>query len=174
MTTATYSWAKRLTPTQKLKVRNNMSTFCLAAEKNEVNWHYDQDRRFYYVDNPGHTKTTKDCSGYVGNVYWNAMHDTGIFLADPLDYRYTGIGNTWSAEAFLREHGKRVTEVNGFLIGDIVRWGTGRHSHMAVCRKAGSARIAIFSSFGWEGGPLPEKLNYRNDLIGVWRHPALV
>jgi hypothetical protein len=46
--------------------------------------------------------------------------------------------------------------------------------HMTVCRKAGTGASAIFSSFGQQAGPLPTALHYRNDLVGVYRHPALL
>lgn len=163
-----------LSPTKKKKIRANMAAYCQAAEANEVNWHYTQQRPFAYTDNPKGRHIAKDCSGYVGNVFWNAFHDTQIWISDPLNQRYTGWGYTGTLEDYLRKYGKRVIEANGYLVGDIARWGQGSHAHTAVCRKDGSASTAIFSSFGREEGPNPVKLYYRDDLVGVWRHPALL
>ncbi len=162
------------TPTQKQKLRSTIVAYCKAAVANERNISYSQQRPFYYYNNIGAGHVVLDCSGFVGNVYWNAMHDTGIFVHDPLDWRYTGYGWTGSLESYLRTFGKRVTEDNGYLVGDIARWGTGNHAHTAVCSKAGTAALAQWTSHGSEAGPLIVKLHYRNDLVGVWRHPALL
>lgn len=162
------------TPTQKKKLRATIVAYCAAAVRNEPNIHYSQQRPFRYYDNIGAGFVSLDCSGFVGNVFWNAMHDTRIFVHDPLDYRYTGYGWTGSLEAYLRTFGKRVTETNGYLVGDVARWGQGNHAHTAVCSKAGSAVAARWTSHGRESGPNLVTLHYRDDLVGVWRHPALL
>lgn len=163
-----------LSPTQKKKIRQSMAVYCAAARNNEPNIHYSQQRPFRYYDQIGTGWVVLDCSGFVGNVFWNAMHDTNIFLHDVCDYRYTGIGNTWSIEAYLRKNGKRVVEDNGYLVGDVARWGQGNHAHTAVCSKAGSAKTSQWTSHGRESGPNLVTLYYRDDLVGVWRHPALL
>lgn len=163
-----------LSPTQKKKVRAAMAGYCRRAEANERAWHYSQQRPFHYIDNPAVPWVVADCSGYVSIVFHDAMHDTGVFLADPLGYRYAGVGNTWSEEAWLRSYGKRVPEGHKLFVGDIVRWGTGHHSHTGICSKEGTANTARFSSHGREAGPESVSLHYRDDLVGVWRHPALV
>ncbi len=162
------------TPTQKDRWRKNMSAYCKAAVANERNIHSSQQRPFHYYNNLGVGFVILDCSGFVGNVFWNAMHDTGVYLHDPLDYRYTGYGWTGSLEHYLRATGKHVSEVNGYLVGDVARWGEGNHAHTAVCSKAGSAAAAQWTSHGREAGPDIVRLHYRNDLVGVWRHPALL
>ncbi len=164
-----------ITPTQKKKVRTSISVYCGAAVLNEPRIHYSQQRPFGYVDHIGEGFHTLDCSGFVGNCFWNAMHDTGIYLHDPCDYRYTGYGNTWSIEAYLRAHGKKVaTNDQLILVGDVARWGQGNHSHTAICSTKGTALSAWFTSHGREAGPMKERLHYRDDLVGVWRHPALL
>lgn len=163
-----------LTPNEKQKVRAKMSGFTRAAELNERAWHYSQQRPFHYIDNPSSSSIVADCSGYVSIVYHDAMHDTGIFLSDPLGYRYTGWGNTWSEEAWLRHYGKAVPDGHKYFVGDIVRWGSGSHSHTAVCSVEGDRHTARFSSHGTEAGPVAVKIDYRSDLVGVWRHPALL
>lgn len=163
-----------LTLTQKKKVRTSFKAYCQAAVANEPRIHYSQQRPFRFHDNPWSSRIVLDCSGFVCNVFWNAMNDLGIYLHDPLDERYTGWGNTGTMEAFLRRHGKSVTDVNGFLVGDIARWGVGNHAHAAICSKAGSVTTARFTSHGREAGPNDVALRYRSDLVGVWRHPALI
>lgn len=163
-----------LDPTRKKKVRAKVVTYCAQAVANEPRIHYSMQRPFHFYSDIGVGYVVLDCSGFVCNVFWNAMHDLGIFLHDPVDERYTGWGNTWSLETYLRSHGKRVNDVNGYLVGDIVRWGQGEDSHTAVCSKAGSTVTARFTSHGREGGPVVVNLRYRSDLVGVWRHPALL
>ncbi len=163
-----------LTPTQKKHVRTSITAYCKAAVANEPRIHYSQQRPFRYYDSIGIGYVVLDCSGFVGNVYWNAMQDTDTYLRDPLDERYTGWGYTGTLETYLRAHGKRVTETNGFLVGDVVRWGQGSRAHTAVCSKAGSAKAADFTSHGREAGPNLVKLHYRDDLVAVFRHPALL
>ncbi len=162
-----------LNPTQKKKVRDNQAGYCRLAVANEARIHYSQQRPFHFYDNIGSGFVVLDCSGFVSNVFWNAMHDTNIYLHDPCDYRYTGYGNTWSIEAFLRAHGKHIT-TQGYLVGDIARWGQGNHAHTAVCSKAGTGKSSQWTSHGRESGPNLVNLHYRDDLVGVWRHPALL
>ncbi len=162
------------TPTEKKKIRATIPPYCARAVSNEVRIHYSQTRPFRYYNDLGQGSATLDCSGFVGNVFWNAMHDTGIFIHDPLDERYTGEGYTGTLEAYLRAHGKRVVEANGFLVGDIARWGQGHHAHTALCSRAGSGSASQWTSHGREGGPNVIGLHYRDDLVGVWRHPALL
>jgi hypothetical protein len=73
----------------------------------------------------------------------------------------------------MREYGTPVPRSHKLLVGDIARFGQGGHSHMALVRSAGSWATAILSSHGSEGGPYGLHINYRDDLVGVWRHPAL-
>jgi hypothetical protein len=46
--------------------------------------------------------------------------------------------------------------------------------HTAICSKAGSASVSEWTSHGSEGGPKVVRLHYRDDIAGVWRHPALL
>jgi hypothetical protein len=159
-----------LTPTQKKKVRTSISVYCAAAVSNEAKIHYSQRRPFPLVDMIGYGWHTLDCSGFVVNCFWNAHHDLKVYISDPSGQKYSGWGNTWSMESWLREHGKRVTEPNGYLVGDIAMYD----GHTTICSKAGSAKVSDWTSHGSEGGPDRRKLYYRDDLRGVWRHPALL
>lgn len=159
-----------LTPTQKKKARNVISIYCIGAVKNEPRIHYSQMRPFPLVDTIGAGWHTLDCSGFVINCFWNAHHDLELYVADPSGQKYSGYGNTWTMEAWLRKYGKRVVEANGYLVGDVVMYD----GHTAICSKPGSASASEWTSHGTEGGPKVVKLRYRNDVVGVWRHPALL
>ncbi len=161
------------TPTQKQKLRRSISADCAGAVRNERRIHYDQHRPFRYYDHLDAVFATLDCSGFVDNIFWNAMHDNGIWLHDPLDERWSGFGNTATMEAYLRAHGKPVT-TQGYMVGDIARYGTGNHAHTTICSKAGTAKTSEWTSHGTEAGPKVVRLGYRNDLIGVWRIPELL
>ena len=162
-------------PTQKKQIRATIPPYCHGAVANEWRIHYSQNRPFRYYDDLRNARyASLDCSGFVGAVFWNAMHDTKIFIHDPLDCRYTGNGWTGTLEGYLRRFGKAVEEENGYLVGDISRWGRGNHAHTAVCSKAGSATAAEWTSHGREEGPVNVKLHYRKDLIGAWRIPELI
>jgi hypothetical protein len=157
------------TPTEKKNVRDSISGYCRDAVRNEIRIHYSQMRPFRFYDHIGNGNVVLDCSGFVINCFWNAGHDVKVYLSDPGGQRYSGWGYTGSMEAWLREHGKRVVEANGYLVGDIAMYD----GHTAICSKAGSATASEWTSHGTEGGPKIVKLHYRGDLVGCWRHPAL-
>jgi hypothetical protein len=159
-----------MNPTKKKKVRTSIELYCNAAAKNEPNIHYSQQRPFTYLDNIGFGVHTLDCSGFVGNCYWNAKHDTKIYLEDPLNCKYTGVGYTGTMETYLRSKGKRVYKANGYLVGDIAMF----NGHTMICSKEGTAKTSKWTSHGQEAGPNVVALHYRSDLVGVWRHPALI
>ena len=158
-----------LTPTLKKKARASIATYCAAAVSNEPRIHYSQTRPFPFVDVIGYGWHTLDCSGFVVNTFWNAGHDLKVYIGDPSGQKFSGYGNTWTMETWLRAHGKRVREVNGYLVGDVVMYD----GHTAVCSKAGSAQTSEWTSHGSEGGPKVVRLHYRGDVVGCWRHPAL-
>lgn len=164
-----------MTPTEKRTVRTAITDYCLRAEAHEAVWHYDQARPFRYGQ--PETPCKADCSGYIGKIFkW--AHEAGVPLADPTGGNYGGFGWTGSLEQWLRAHGSPVT-VQGYLVGDIALYGPGGHahttdSHTTVCRQAGSGATAVWSSNGTEAAPNHHPLHYRPDLVGVWRHPALL
>jgi hypothetical protein len=159
-----------LSPTIKKRIRAKITSECKAAVGNEPHIHYSQQRPFRFYDVIGVGWVVLDCSGFVVNCFWNAMHDLALYLADPSGQRYSGYGNTWTMEAWLRKYGKKVTEVNGFLVGDIAMFD----GHTMICSTAGTAKTSVWTSHGQEGGPEYRTLHYRPDLVGVWRHPALL
>jgi len=162
-------------PTKKKKLRKAMAAFCVLAESNERRWHYSQSRPITGYGLPASSYHVADCSGYVALVFDHAVHTAGAFLVSPLGSPH-GWGYTGTELDFLRAHGKRVVEANGYLVGDLAVYGQrgSDGSHTTVCRKAGSASTSVWSSHGSERGPVPVKLNYRDDLLGCWRHPGLL
>lgn len=163
-----------MTPTEKERFRAAVTAYCAEARVNEVSVSYSQQRPFPYYPHIGVGVSTLDCSGFVGNVFAAAMHRAGVWISDPLSEHYTGFGYTGTLETFLRREGKVVTEVNGYLVGDITRYGWGNQAHTTVCSKSGSARDSRWTSHGSEAGPIQVRLSYRPDLVGVWRHPGLL
>lgn len=157
------------TPTQKKKIRESIAAYCRAAVHNEARIHYSQARPFPFIDWIGAGWHTLDCSGFVINCYWNASHDTGIYLRDPSGQKFSGYGNTWTMHTWLAANGKKVTP-QPFLVGDIALYD----GHTTICSVKGSASSARFASHGSEGGPDVRTLSYRPDLVGVWRHPVLL
>jgi hypothetical protein len=162
------------TPTQKLKVRKAITDFCVRAETHQNVWNYSQQRAFHGFGEPPEHRHVNDCSGYVSLVFNWAMHQTGLYLADPLGYKYSGYGYTGSEVEWLDDHGVHVA-TNKYLVGDLVVYGHNRSgSHTAVCRKAGTDTTSVWSSNGAEHSPNPVKLHYHPDpIVGCWRHPAL-
>jgi hypothetical protein len=164
-----------LTPTQKQRIRTAMTKFCVEAEVNQRAWHYSQQRPFHGYGQPASAMHVNDCSGYISLVFNHAMHKTGIYLADPLGYHYSGFGYTGSEVQWLIDNGHPAPE-NRYLVGDIAING---HSlattdHTFICKKAGTSATSSWSSNGNENAPDSVKLHYHPvPLVGVWRHPAL-
>ncbi len=157
------------TPTEKLHLRSSIAGNCGKATANEPNVHYSQQRPFRFYDNIGVGYVVLDCSGFVIICFWNASHDLKLYVEDPSGQKYSGYGNTWTMEAWLKEHGKHVTEVNGYLVGDIAMYD----GHTTICSRDGNAITSVWTSHGQESGPEPRKLHYRAGAR-VYRHPALL
>lgn len=161
-----------LTPAQKKAFKDEIEHFCKLAEQYEGRWHYDQRRPYTGLGAAPQTFHTDDCSSYAALVYYWAMRHSGAAVSDPLNYHYSGYGNTQSAIEYLDAH--EISAVN-YRRGDMAIYGTHWNTkHMTVCRKYGTKTTSVWSSFGQEAGPQAVKLHYRNDLVGVYRHPALL
>jgi hypothetical protein len=154
-----------------------MTAFCNRAEKNELYWHYSQQRPFGGFGVDPAKRHVNDCSGYVSLVFHWAMSEAEVYMTDPLGYKYSGYGYTGSMLDWLSKHGKRVNEVNGYLVGDIAITGrsAGTTNHTTICKKAGTATTSRWSSHGNENAPDAVTLHYHpTPVLGVWRHPALL
>ncbi len=172
---------KTLTPTQKSAVRKQIADFCARAEANRLKWNYAQIRPYSGIGVPPELHHVDDCSAYVALAFNWAMHKTGLYLADPLNEHYSGLGYTGTQLAFLAPH---QAPVDRYLIGDMPIFGTLANTvHTSICRKAGTSKTAIFSSNGHENwifnldAPEPISLDSekaQQNLVGVYRHPALL
>lgn len=168
-----------LTAQQKGSIRKHITDYTVRAEASRLKWHYTQQRPFHgWMDPPEHHHSN-DCSGYVSLAYNWAMHKSGVYLADPLNYHYSGWGYTGSLYEYLKH---TPAPVGKYLVGDIALWGPSASDthHTAICRKAGSKATALFSSNGHEswrfGSDAPNAYTINSSsqhLIGVYRHPAM-
>jgi len=165
-----------LTPNQKKEFRAEIAGFCKLAEAYEMRWHYDQRRPYTGIGAAPQTYHVNDCSSYCSLVfYWAARHtQDGVKVSDPLDYHYTGYGNTQSAYEYLKAH---KAPKDKYRIGDMAIYGSQFDTvHMMVCTKEGSGTTGRWSSFGQEAGPEARTdVNYHpKPLVGIYRHPALL
>lgn len=163
-----------------------MANYWLRAEAARLHWDYTMQRLFGGFGVPPEQHHANDCSGYVGLGFHWAMHETGIFLPDPLgpERKYNGSGNTTSMFAIVKGH---PTPVGKYLVGDVAFWTHKDNPraivHVSVCRKAGTTTSAIFSSNGHMstifGSDAPEPLTLgseavRQHLYGVYRYPVFL
>ncbi len=165
---------KMLTPNQKKEFRAQLVRFALVAEKYEKNWHYTQARPYTGLGDPFSSTHHNDCSSYVALLFYSAGRAAGFGVHDPLDEHYSGYGNTQTAYEFLKDH---KAPPDKFRIGDLAIYGPSYDTvHITMCRKAGTAASAVWSSFGQEAGPEDRQpLSYHpSPLLGVYRHPALL
>jgi hypothetical protein len=161
-----------LSPNNKERFREEIADYCALAESYQERWHYSQRRPYTGLGVAPQSWHLDDCSSYCSLVFWWAGHHTGHPVADPLGFHYAGWGNTGSALKYLYDHH---APRDKYRIGDMAIYGTESNTkHMTVCRMEGPAVSALWSSFGREGGPEPHGLHYRDDLVGVYRHPALL
>ena len=169
-----------LTPTQKAAVRRQIADYCLRAEANRLRWTYAEQRPFHGFGQPPEDRHVADCSAYVSLAFNWAMHQTGIYLADPLDERYSGWGYTGTELNYLKGH---PAPEGKYLVGDMAIFGTWSNTiHTAICRKPGGLG-AILSSNG-HGSTIfvqdaPEPVTVAaaaaaQPLVGIFRHPALL
>ena len=144
-------------------VRLAIVEFCLKAEANEDAWHYRMARPLDVSVDPSASYIVSDCSMYVIQAYNYARRKTSVDLADPSKMNWSGYGNT---DMYEDDH-PRVGEP--YRPGDLAHY----EGHVALCRRGGTARTAVFSSHGQEAGPMPVSLHYRSDLRFVCRPPLI-
>ena len=163
-----------LDPNAKKAFRAELATYLRTAEQYDYNWHYAQTRPYTGLGAAPQTFHTDDCSSYCALSFWWAGHHTGHPVADPLNWHYSGYGNTQSAYEYLKAHH---APKDKYRIGDMAIYGSASNTvHMMVCRKAGTGQTAVWSSFGREAGPeARDDIHYHpSALLGVYRHPALL
>jgi len=146
-------------------IRAAIAEFCEKAEANEANWHYSQNRPIKPVDvDPSGSSITSDCSGFVIQAYRYALKKTGLAVPDPAKQNWSGWGNT---DQYEDDH-PQVTD-GQYQVGDLAHY----RGHVTICRKAGDASRAVWTSHGQESGPDPRALHYRSDFRFVVRPPLL-
>lgn len=162
-----------LPPNEKKALRQQITRFCLVAEKYEARWHYTQARPYTGLGVPPAYTHHNDCSSYVCLTFFWAAHMAQVPAEDPSGYHYSGGGNTDTIFNFLRAHR---APVDRYRVGDIALYleRSYEYHHAIVCRRAGTGDTSEWSSFGQEAGPQPASLHYRSDLTNVYRHPALI
>jgi len=161
-----------LPPNAKKAFRDALRTFALAAQRAEPVWHYSQARPYTGLHAPAAEVHHDDCSAYLAILYYKAGRMSKHPVSDPLGFHYSGWGNTGTAYETLKTH---KAPKDQYRIGDVALYlqPGGFGDHVTICIKNGSAQTSDWTSFGSEAGPMQLKLNYRSDLTGVYRHPAL-
>ena len=153
-------WAEQNVPDEQ-DFRTAVVQFCLAAEKNEPNWHYRLARPLDVSVEPTASYVVSDCSMFVIQCYHWAMGKSGLVVPDPSKQGWTGYGNT----DYYEDDHPRVSAP--YKVSDLAHYS----GHVTICRKAGDAQTAVFTSHGKEAGPIPTSLHYRSDLRFVVRPP---
>lgn len=146
-------------PSNAERIETAIADFCTRAERNEGQWHYTQRRPFSGLGVVPEREHWNDCSSYAILAYYWASTQTGLRIPDPSGYAYRGWGNTGDN---LDGH-PRVS--SPFRVGDLAHY----EGHVTICRRAGTATSAVWSSFGQERGPYDVNLHYRHDLLFVVR-----
>jgi hypothetical protein len=116
---------------------------------------------------------TTDCSGLVISAFFACNRGMAVKIKDPGGYNYSGWGYTGSILETNKK--RRVPLDHKFFIGDMALFGRhlGATSHVTICRRGGGTQDSIWTSHGSESGPIPTRLLYRRDLLGVFRAESL-
>lgn len=161
-----------LTPTEKKKARAALTALLLACENYRDIEDYTQQRPYERVIIPG-KHWVGDCSSLLSQAFLRASKVTGIYLEDPNGREYDGFG--WTGTLLQVNHQHAIPLTRKFLVGDLALYGGfWSTKHVVVCRSAGTATTAVWTSHGSMAGPLPTRLKYRDDLLGVYRPLSLL
>jgi hypothetical protein len=162
-----------MTPTEKKATRATMADYLRRSEKARSIIHYSQTRPYHGLGVPPETGFTADCSSYVTLACYWAADQSDTPLTDPNGRNYDHYGFTGTLYAENKNH--PVPNGHKYLIGDMAIYGPAYATrHVVICRTAGYAADAVWSSHGSEAGPLPVRVHYRNDLLGVFRPASLL
>jgi len=164
-----------LSPNEKRDARRLIAQFLLASERHAGQIVYSQHRPFRVDVDPA-AGYRGDCSSYVTQAFaWAQDRLDGPHLHDPNGpVEYDGWG--WTGTLYTTNRRHRVPLDHRMFVGDLALYGrsTTDTRHVTVCRRNGWAADAVFSSHGSQAGPLPTKLGYRPDLLGVYRPQSLL
>ena len=155
-------WAAQNVP-DEADFRAKLTAYCLAAEKNEPNWHYVQYRPVPVdIDPANPPRSGGDCSSSIVWAFKYAKNKTGYDVPCPAKQSFTGYGNT---DYYEDDH---VTVTGTYKVGDLGHY----YGHVVMCIKPGDWSGSDWWSFGSEP-PRRVKLNYRRDFRKVVRPPLI-
>lgn len=163
-----------LTPDEKKQARSLIAKFLRLSEQYRARISYSQARPFTVAVYPDQGYKG-DCSSYVTQAFYYAWDILdGVPLHDPNGkVEYDGYG--WTGTLLATNHGHRVPLDRKFFVGDLAIYGSFFNTkHVTVCRKNGLLADAVFSSHGSSAGPVPTRVSYRSDLVGVYRPVSLL
>lgn len=136
-----------------------ITEFCVAAVKNEPNWHYSMNRPFKLDINPSAASISSDCSGFVVQAVDYARRKVAGLrdeVYDPSKYDFKGYGNTDDDE----DGWPHIS--SPFRVGDLAHFANSRH--VVICIQAGDRSGAVWASHGREAGPETIRLStYRTE-----------
>lgn len=138
------------------KVSKSIASYCLEMEGFNARWHYLQHRPFRTLGVNPEAGGWSDCSEFATAAYFWARQQTGVAVPDPNGRGYDGEGNTDTLYATNQNHVSAP-----YAVGDLAIYGPASKTiHVTICRQAGDASTAIFTSNGSEAGPLPTRVGY--------------
>lgn len=154
------------------RARDELALYLRDCEQNASRIHYRQQRPMTSLgDDPG-SGFYGDCSELVVAACFWARLKSDVHIPDPSGYGYAGYGN--SDSLYQQNRWRSLPWGGSFETGDIAIYGPAfRTRHVTICRAAGSAATAIFTSHGSEAGPFATRVRYRSDLLAIVR-PRLV
>jgi hypothetical protein len=165
-----------LTSDQRKQARYTIRRYLERSEAAKAKIHYSQARPITSLGDPPSAGFTTDCSGLVISAFYWADLWCAFPVKDPGGYHYSGWGYTGS----LLETNKRrrVPLDHRLFIGDFAlfgHWSRGVMitTHTTICRRGGNTMTSIWTSHGSELGPYGTRLQYRPDLLGVFRAESL-
>jgi cell wall-associated NlpC family hydrolase len=108
-----------------------------------------------------------DCSSFVTWCLWNAL-----YLKFGLSDNVNGEGWTAGYTGTLRNHGLRVQHVANLLRGDLVHYGPGTGSHVAIVVSKPGTGVPMVVTWGdiHGGNPSIDEYNYRSDIAEFRRY----
>jgi cell wall-associated NlpC family hydrolase len=156
---------------QRLMARERATQAALLA-LDHAPLHYSQEARPRWEGIAKHRNSrlgqypkVADCSSFVTWCLWNAQQ-----LKFGLGDIVNGAGWTGGYTGTLRSHGQPVQHVANLLRGDLVHYGPGSGSHVAIIISKPGAGVPTVASWGDEGGPFRENYNYRSDIAQFRRY----
>jgi cell wall-associated NlpC family hydrolase len=148
-----------LTRDERIHCRDRVIQAAELAWQNAEDVHYTQGgKRWNGIRNNRDARLGKfphwaDCSSFVTWCLWN-----GMFLKYELPDTVNGLNWTAGNTGSLLQGGKKITDVEKVLRGDLVFYGSPRHVSIVYGRKNGHPMVI---SHGSEGAPFYVRFDYR-------------